>query len=96
MKLLSLFMSDKEIKRITSIKYLGTLIDERLTWNNHITVIENTVSKHFGPLYRARRAPDSTALENLYFSFIHSYLHYGNIVWASTSRIKLNQRVSKS
>ena len=55
-------MSDKEIKRITSIKYLEELIDECLTWNDHITVIENTVSKNFGPLYRARRAPDSTAI----------------------------------
>ena len=32
LKLPSLFISDREIKRITSIKYLVVLIDEHLTW----------------------------------------------------------------
>ena len=71
------------------------LIDEHLTWKKHITVIENKVSKNLGILYRARRVLDSTALKNLYFSFIHSYLNYGNIVWASTSRTKLKKLSSK-
>ena len=60
-----------------------------------ITVIENKVSKNLGILYRARRVLDSTALKNLYFSFIHSYMNYGNIVWASTSRTKLKKLSSK-
>ena len=95
LKLPSFFLSDREIKRITSVKYLGVLIDKHLTWKEHITVIENKVSKNLGILYRARRVLDSTALKKLYFSFIHSYLNYGNIVWASTSRIKLTKLASK-
>ena len=91
----SLFMSDRETKRITSVKYLGVLTDEHLTWKERITLIKNKVSKNLGLLYRARRALDSTALKNLYFSFIHSYLNYGNIVWASTSRTKLKKLASK-
>ena len=71
LKLSSLFRSDREIKRISSIKYMGVLIDEHLTWKEHITVIENKVSKNLGLLYRARRALDSTTLKNLYFSFIN-------------------------
>ena len=70
LKLPSLFINDMEIKQITSIKYLGVLIDEHLTWKENMTVIENKVSKGFGLLYRARRVLDSTALKNLYFSFI--------------------------
>ena len=95
LKLPSLFISDSEIKRITSIKYLGVLIDERLTWKEHITAIENKISKNLGLLCRARRVLDSIALKNLYLSFIHSYLNYGNIVWASTSRTKLKKLASK-
>ena len=66
------------IKRIISIKYLGVFIDEHLTLKEHITVIENKVSKNLGLLYRTGRVLDSTALKNLYFSFIHGYLNYGN------------------
>ena len=31
----------------------------------------------------------------MYFFFIHSYLNYGNIVWASTSRTKRKKTASK-
>ena len=57
------------------------LINEHLTWKEHITVIENKVSKNLGLLYRARRVLDSTA-------FIHSYLNCGNIVWANTAKLR--------
>ena len=39
------------------------LIDEHLTWKEHITVIENKVSKNLGLLHRARGVLDSTAIK---------------------------------
>ena len=69
LKLPPLYINDGEIKRITSIKYLGDIIDEHHTWKAHITVTENKVSKNLGILYRARRVLDSTASKNLHFSF---------------------------
>ena len=95
LKLPSLFINDRKIKQITSIKYLGKLIDEHLTWKEHITVIQNKASKNLGLLYKARRVLDSTALKNLYFSFIHNYLNYGNIEWTSTGTGKLKKLASK-
>ena len=64
-----LFINDREIKRITSVKYLEVLIDEHLTSKKHITVIENKVSKNLGLLYRARRVLDSTTLKNMFFLY---------------------------
>ena len=63
LKLPSLFINDRDIKRITSIKYLVVLIDEHLTWKEHIAVTENKVSKNLGLLHRARRVLNSTALK---------------------------------
>lgn len=37
----SLFISDREINQITSIKFLGVLVDENVIWKEHITLIEN-------------------------------------------------------
>ena len=42
-----------EIKIENSIKFLGVIIDENLTWKNHIEVVENKISKNIGVLYRA-------------------------------------------
>ena len=37
----SLFISDRGINQITSIKFLGVLVDENFIWKEHITLIEN-------------------------------------------------------
>ena len=71
------------------------LTGEHLIWKEHITVNEKKFLKNLGLLYRSRRVLDSTALKNLYFSFIHSYLNYGNIIWTSTSTTKLEKLSSK-
>ena len=42
-----------EFKRENSVKFLGVIIDENLTWKNHIEVVENKISKNIGVLYRA-------------------------------------------
>ena len=42
-----------ETKRENSVKFLGVIIDENLTWKNHIEVVENKISKNIGVLYRA-------------------------------------------
>ena len=67
------------------------LINEHLTWKEHITVIKNKVSKNLRLRHRARKVLDCTALKNLYFSITHSYLNYENILWASTSTTKLKK-----
>ena len=40
-----LAINGKVIERTTSIKFLGILLDEHLSWKNHISVVENKVSK---------------------------------------------------
>ena len=76
-----------EIKRENSIKFLGVIIDENLTWKNHIEVVENKISKNIGVLYRASHLLDFKNLK-IYFSFIHIYISYANIAWASTFKTK--------
>ena len=71
-----------EIKRENSIKFLGVIIDENLTWKNHIEVAQN------GVLYRASHLLDFRILLKNYFFFIHIYISYTNIAWASTFKTK--------
>ena len=61
-----------------------------MTWRRHIECIESKISKNLGILYKARYLLNLTSTKQLYFSFIHSYLNYGNIAWGSTNKYKLN------
>ena len=71
------------------------MVDENLTWNDHIHILENKLSKNIGLLYRAKPYLDKNTMTTLYFSFFHSYLNYGNITWASTTKSKLRKTATQ-
>ena len=81
-------IDDKIVKRKKVNKFLGVLVDENLSWNPHIDYIESKISKNLGILYKTRHVLGQKSLAQLYFSFINSYLNYGNIAWVA--HIKLN------
>ena len=90
LRLPELKIGNTVIKREENMKFLGVLLDENLTWRPHIKCIESKISKNLGILYKARYLLNSACTKQLYFSFIHSYLNYGNIAWGSTNKTKLN------
>ena len=56
---------------------------------DHICSINTKIYKSIGILYKSRNILHKNLLKQLYFSFIHYYLNYANIVWASTHKSKL-------
>ena len=47
-----LLINDKKVERVGLIKFLGVLLDEHLSWKEHIRYTENKVAKSIGLLYR--------------------------------------------
>lgn len=67
-----------------SIHYLGIVIDNNLTWGEHITSICNKLSKTIGIIRKSRfLLPQSTRIM-IYHTLFHSHLTYGIILWGST------------
>ena len=95
LKLLMLSINRKVIERTTSMKFLGILLDEHLSWKNHISVVENKVSRNIRILHEAKNIFSKGGLKTLSFSFVHCYLNYGNIAWGSTTWTKLKELASK-
>ena len=80
----TLKINSTEIKREQSLKFLGVIIDESLTWKEHIDILESKISKNIGVLYKASKLLNISCLKNIYFALIHSYINYANIAWASS------------
>ena len=95
LKLSLLQLNSNIIERESSVKFLGVILDEHLTWKKHIQFIENKVSKNVGVLYKASKLINSKCLRSIYFSFIHSYVNYANIAWASTNKTNLKKLFGK-
>ena len=81
-------INNSEIARTESIKFLGVLLDENLSWKTHIKYIENKISKNIGILFKARPFLNKKLL-SLYYSYIHSYINCGSVSWGSTCRTNL-------
>ena len=57
------------------------MLDEHISWNDHIKTVENKLAKNIGLLNRASYFLNEHSLKTIYFSYIHSYLNYANIAW---------------
>ena len=74
------------------MKFLGVLIDENLTWKQHIDLIKSKISKKQEYYINHNKfLLNEECLINIYYSFIHSYINYANIAWSSINHTKLTK-----
>ena len=66
----------EEIDLINKTKYLGAVIDNCLTWESHISVIQKKISRAIGLLKYARNFVQTGTLINLYRSIIELHFSY--------------------
>ena len=62
---------------------------QNLNWKSNLTHVRNKISKNIGILYKLRHLVDEKSLTQLYFSYINSYINYGNCTWGSTNKTSL-------
>lgn len=63
------------------IKFLGVIIDDKLSWTSHIQYICSKISKGIGIIAKARKYVNNRSLITLYYSFIYPYILYCIEVW---------------
>ena len=78
------------IEKVTSTKFLGVIINESLTWNEHIQTIKQKVSKSIGIIKRLQYKMPRSVLKILYTSMVAPYLEYCNIVWGIDRSVVFN------
>lgn len=86
-----ILIDNMQIKQVKHVKFLGTIIDEHLTWHEHLKLIGTKISKNMGIIYKIRHSLPQSVLPILYCSLILPYLNYSNIVWGSTYTSRLSK-----
>ena len=77
------------IKRTKIVKYLGLVVDDALTWSQHIDYISTKIAQGVGILKRTRSFLPKQSLLTLYQSMIEPYFRYCNIVWGQCNETLL-------
>ena len=83
--------NDTTIQRVKSTKFLGVIIDESLSWKDHINHISLKISRMIGVLNNLKYILPLKVLVQLYNSMILSHLSYCNIVWGNCASYLLQK-----
>ena len=62
-----------------------------MSWKEHLKLTENKIAKNIGLIYKGKPYLNKDSLLALYFSYIHSYINYANLVCESTNRTYLRK-----
>ena len=76
-------ISNQTISQIEECRFLGVMIDNKLSWKAHIKHVSSKVAKSVGIISKARKILDKKTLETLYYTMIYPYLLYCNIIWGN-------------
>ncbi len=90
----SLKIEGQKIDQVKETKFLGVMVDSKLTWASHATYISKKISKGIGILCKARKYLPKSCLVTLYYSFIYPYLNYCLEVWGKTTD-KILEKIEK-
>ncbi len=87
----------EKLVNVESENLLGVIIDNHLTWQEHVAKVAKTVNKNIALLRRIRKyLPHSTRL-TYYKSFIQPHLDYCNTIWGQStyiSRLHVAQKMA--
>ena len=83
-KLTAYSSSNQAILPKSAIRYLGVILDHKLTWKDQTQLVE----KHYiarGIMSKLRRHAPQSVLKFVYYSLVYPYLYYGVTSWGNTA-----------
>ena len=86
---LTLHLNSEIISQSHEERFLGVILDDRLTFSTHKAAIATKVSRNAGILFRARHMFKLQTLKTLYSSFIQSHLIFCSFIWGTGAKSSL-------
>ena len=79
--LLAIRVQGYTVKLVYKAKYLGMVIDDKLTWKDHIDYVSLKIKRNLGIIKRVRNDIPKESLIALYRTMVEPYLRYCNNIW---------------
>ena len=81
---INLTINGIKLEQTNQTKFLGIIIDNKLTWKPHIDTLKRKLSKIIAILYKLKGLINKESLQTLYCSLLFPYLIYCVEVWGNT------------
>ena len=82
---------DRPVTHVRSTKFLGLTIDDRLSYNDHVTTLHKSLCKTKGILYKISSIMPPSVIRNLYYSLFYSLMSYVISVWGGGNITNINK-----
>ena len=86
---IKVILDNVELSRMNKTKFIGVLIDENLTWKDHIDAISKTMSRNVGMINELKHFVPKRILLSLYYTLLMPYLNYSILAWGNSRKIYL-------
>ena len=87
---INVILDNVSLERVNSTKFLDVIIDESLTWKNHIDAISKTISRNIRMLSKLKHYVPEYILYSLYCTIVLPYINYGILIWGNTYKVCLD------
>ena len=84
-----------KIKSQSGMKFLGVIVDEKLTWSHHIATVKSKMSRYIGIMYKIKHKIPLKVRIQIYHSFVQSHLNYCSLVWGFAAKSHIESLLSK-
>ena len=91
----SLIISNIVIERKTEVRFLGVIIDEKLTWTSHVKALQSKMCRYIGVMYKIKKYLPLKARLQIYHSFIQSHINFCSLVWGFSAKSNIDSLFSK-
>jgi hypothetical protein len=78
------------IDRVHENKFLGVIIDDRISWKSHINHVQSKLSRSIAVINKAKQVLDQKSLHMLYCSLVLPYLIYCVEIWGHNYKSSLH------
>ena len=86
---LKLLLRKESIEQVSTIKFLGVIVHEHLSWKPHTDYILQKLRISYGVVKKASPFLNTTAIQMLYYSMIQSHLSYCITTWCNGNKSTL-------
>jgi len=94
-RVLNVYLDHKTLEQVTTLKYLGIILDHKFTFKDHIAYVTDRCAKLIHGLSRAARVTwgiKHEAMKTIYKGAILPILLYGAPVWIEAMKHEYNRR----
>ena len=92
---LSVVINSIKIERVKEAKFLGVILNEKLSWLTHINALKSKMSRYIGIMYKIKAFIPLQVRLQIYHSFIQSHLNYCSLVWGFSCKSHIDSLFSQ-